>query len=265
MSTARVSRSGFTLMELLLAMVIFGFITLTVYGVLSRAIQTRIIGEERAALYSIGREILLKMASDIEGALLPLSGDRIFFEGSSDPPRITFVAMNRGGYAGRRVRPGQVLVDYWLADSEGGNYRPLLRKETDYKRYLAEEVDKVEYGPAESQFDLDDSNDIDYPLSNTVALLNCPPGAEASEIPGACARLVGLAFRFYDDAAGEWREGWDSFEEDSFIENRIPDAVEIAVLLHDERGFEHEFHTVVDLPLARANPTPGQEEEEDDL
>ncbi len=255
---------GFTLIELILATVIFGFIALTVYGVLSRAIQTRLIGEERAALYSMGREVLLKIASDVEGALLPLSGDRIFFEGNSDPPRLSFIAMNRGGYAGNRVRPGQVLVEYWLADGEGGGYRPLLRGETDYKRYLAEEVDNVEYGPTESRFDLDDSNDIEYPMSNNVVLLDCPPGAELSEIPGACARLVGMSFRFYDDASGEWRQAWDSFEENSFIENRIPDAVEVALLLHDERGFEHEFHTVVDLPLARANPTPGQDEEDED-
>ncbi len=261
---ARRGTRGFTLMELLLAVFIFGFIALTVYGVLSRAIYARTVAEERAELYAMGRETLLKIADDLEGALLPLSGDRIYFKGTSEPPTVEFVSMNRGGYGEGRVRPGQVLLVYGLGDPDPRGYRPLIRGETDFKRML-DEVDGVTYAEDDTRFDLDESNDVEAPPELYLPLLECPPGAEESGIAGACARVVAMRFRFYDDALGDWREYWDSFEPDSEFENRIPDAVEIALILLDEKGAEHDFHTVVDLPLARANPTPGEQENLDDV
>ncbi len=252
---------GFTLMELLLAVFIFGFISLTVYGVLSRAINSRIVGEERSELYAMGRETLLKMADDLEGALLPLSGDRIYFQG--DVQTVRFIAMNRGGYGQGRVRPGQVLIEYSLSAADERGYSALIRGETDFKNLL-NEADGVTYNDDDTRFDLDDSNDVEAPTELFLPLLECPPGAEQSGIPGSCARLVALRFRFYDDSVGDWREVWDSFEEQGQMENRIPDAVELALLLLDEQGGEHEFYTVVDLPLARANPTPGEPDDEDE-
>ncbi len=259
----RRNADGFTLMELLLAVFIFGFISLTVYGVLSRAINARIVGEERSELYAMGRETLLKMADDLEGALLPLSGDRIYFQG--DVQTVRFIAMNRGGYGQGRVRPGQVLIEYSLSDPDDRGYSSLIRGETDFKNLL-NEADGVTYEDDDTRFDLDDTNDVEAPTELFLPLLECPPGAEQAGLPGSCARLTAMRFRFYDDAEGDWRELWDSFEEGGAMENRIPDAVELALLLLDERGGEHEFYTVVDLPLARANPTPGEvEEDEDDV
>lgn len=254
---------GFTLMELLLAVFIFGFIALTVYGVLSRAIYARTVAEERAELYALGRETLLKIADDVEGALLPLYGDRIYFKGTAQPPSLEFVATNRGGYGEGRVRPGLVILIYQLNDPDPRGYRTLIRGEVDLQSEL-EKIDEVTYGDDDTRFDLNDSNDVQAPTELFLPLLDCPPGAEESGIAGACARVVGMRFRFYDDAVGDWREYWDSFEIDSLFENRIPDAVEIVLVLLDEKGGEHEFFTVVDLPLARANPTPGAEEDLDD-
>jgi hypothetical protein len=248
-------------MELLLAVFIFGFIALTVYGVLSRAIHARIVGEERAELYAIARETLLKMVDDLEGALLPLSGDRIYFRGEAQA--VQFVAMNRGGYGQGRVRPGQVLIEYSMSDIDKRGFGTLVRGETDFK-FLLDQADGVTYNDDDSRFDLDDSNDVEAPTELYLPLLECPPGAEQSGIPGSCIRLAALRFRFYDDAFGDWRDYWDSFEEQGATENRLPDAVEIAMLLLDENGGEHDFYTVVDLPLARANPTPGEEEFGDD-
>jgi len=257
---ARRGGGGFTLMELLLAVVIFGFIVLTVYGVLSRSIRARTVGEERAELYSLGRETVLKIADDLEGSLLPLSGDRIHFIGSAQPPSVVFIRMNRGGYGQGRVRPGQVLVEYSLTPPDARGFSVLVRGERDFRHLLAER-DGITNQEDDTRFDLDAENDIQAPTEQFIALLECPPGAEASGIAGSCARVAGMQFRFYDDALGDWREYWDSFEEDTVTSNRIPDAVEIVLVMLDEEFREHEFYTVVDLPLARANPTPGTEDD----
>ena len=262
MISLRSSDRGFTLMETMLAVFIFGFIALTVYGVLSQAIKARTVGEERAELYALGRETVLRIASDVEGALLPLSGDRIFFAG--DAARLEFVAMNRGGYGLNRIRPGQVLVEYGLDPADRGTFPPLVRLERDFK-YVLNQADGIDDRAEESRFDLDDSNDVQAPVEQAQVLLECPPGTELFGLPGSCARIGGLSFRFYDDAIGEWRDYWDSFEEEGGTQDRIPDAVEIVLLLLDENGGEHDFYTIVDLPLARANPTPGEEEEEEVL
>ncbi len=256
-------RRGFTLIEIMMAVFIFGFIAVTVYGVLSRAIYARSVGEERAELYAQGRESVLRIVNDVEGALLPLSGDRIYFAG--DAQRVEFVAINRGGHGLNRVRPGQVVVEYSLSDPDGRGYPQLIRGERDFQHML-DEADGVQRNNEESKFDLDDSNDIDAnaPTEVFLPVLECAPGSEDSGIPGSCTRIAGMQFKFYDDAAGEWRTAWDSFEEGSGMADRIPDAVEILLVLIDEKGFEHDFYTVADLPLARANPTPGEEEDVDD-
>jgi len=63
-----------------LAVAIFGFVAASVYGVLARTISARDTAEERAEMYAMGRETVLRIADDLEGALLPRSGDRIHFE-----------------------------------------------------------------------------------------------------------------------------------------------------------------------------------------
>lgn len=251
---------GFTLMEVLLAVAIFGFIALTVYGVLTRAIYARTVGEERAELYSLGRETLLRIADDIEGALLPLSGDRIHFIGSAQPPSVAFIRMNRGGFGQGRVRPGLVLVEYSLTSPDARGYSVLVRGETDFL-HLLNEQDGVVTQQDDTRFDLDPANDIQAPTEQFLALLECPPGSEVSGVPGACARVAGMRFRYFDGAFGDWREFWDSFDEGGATLHRIPDAVEILLVLLDERLREHDFRTVVDLPLARANPTPGTDDD----
>jgi prepilin-type N-terminal cleavage/methylation domain-containing protein len=253
-------RRGFTLMELLLAVVIFGFIVLTVYGVLSRSIHARTVGEERAELYSLGRETVLKIADDLEGALLPLSGDRIHFTGTAQPPSVVFIRMNRGGYGQGRVRPGLVLVEYNLVPPDARGYSVLVRSEYDFN-HLRALAGGPTYQDDDTRFDLDEENDIEAPTEQMLALLECPPGAEASGIPGSCARVAAMRFRFYDDALGDWREYWDSFEVESALSHRIPAAVEIVLVMLDEERREHEFYTVVDLPMARANPTPGTDDD----
>jgi hypothetical protein len=57
--------------------------------------------------------------------------------------------------------------------------------------------------------------------------------------------LVGLGFRYYND--GEWETGWDAA-----LEQKLPPAVEVTMILLDENRREKGFTTVVTLPMATA-------------
>jgi len=241
------SAAGFTLLELLVALVILGVVLVTVYSSLSRATFSKEVAEQRAELYSNSRQAMLKMASDVEGALPPPSGDRVYFRGGGgSAPSIEFVAMNRGGYGVNRVRPGRVLIAYSLDKLPNHQGAFALRREEYLYSAMLAEADGIEIPPPE------DGEEV-APTAQATYLLDCPNVANDLDLPGSCMRVTGLRFRYYDEVVRDWRDEWDSTEEAML--GRLPAAVEIALLVADEDGNEHDFGTIVDLPLARAQPT----------
>lgn len=255
---------GFTLLETLLALTILGLLLTTVYGAVSRTMRSKEIGEERQELFAAGREAVLRIADDIEGALLPTMGDRYYFRGvhdGGDPPsdRLEFVAMNRGGYGINRVCPGPVLVRYSL--EQLGDRRDLLvlRRDEDSWQALTAEADE-----SESIIDAlteEDQGDRCAPYESRP-LLYCEGDGGSIRIAGSCIRVVGLSFRYFDKAVNDFREEWDSTPTQQITEGRLPSAVQIALFLADDRGHFQEFTTVADIPLGRDQPiTPGPEDE----
>lgn len=252
--------AGFTLLELLLAIVILSLIAATVYGSLARTESSKRLAESRAELYSAGRQAVLKLASDIEAALPPPSGDRIYFRGTSESgtPEIHLVAMNRGGYGVNRVRPGRVLLVYSLVPlpARRGQFS-LLREEYLYKAMLdkADGIDPEQAGGNNFMFGEEDEEDA-APTEQASLLLECPEVEDDLDLPGACVPVVGLSFRYFDETVGDWRDEWDSTVDNGATFGRLPAAVEITLQLADENGDPHDFYTVVDLPLSRGQPTP---------
>src|ERR1043166_9065298 len=112
------NRRGFTLLELLVATAILGIILATVYGVLSRALYAKNHSEERADLYAAGRETVLKIADELEGALQP-RGSNIVFIGvpgnervPTDGVQFDVVVRRLSGVS--QTRGGRALVTYSL-------------------------------------------------------------------------------------------------------------------------------------------------------
>lgn len=258
--TNRPDPRGFTLLELLLAIVILSLVTATVYGALSRTESSKRIAESRSELYSAGRLAVMKLASDIEAALPPPSGDRIYFRGSNgrnSAPELHLVTMNRGGFGMNRVRPGRVLVVYSLLPipKRRGEYS-LLREEYLYKAML-DKADGIQQEDTSSSFDDPDAQAEDQaPTEQASLLLECPDVQDDLDLPGSCLPVTSLTFRYFDDTVGDWRDDWDSTVDNSATWGRLPAAVEITLTLADEDGAEHPFYTVVDLPLAKGQPTP---------
>jgi prepilin-type N-terminal cleavage/methylation domain-containing protein len=251
--------AGFTLIELLLAIVILSLIAATVYGSLARTESSKRTAESRAELYAVGRQAVLKLAGDIEASLPPPSGDRIYFRGThgaqGEPPEIHLVTMNRGGYGVNRVRPGRVLIVYSLLPlpARRGQFA-LLREEYLYKAML-DKADGVDTESGDS-FGLGEEEEDAAPTEQASLLLECPEIEDDLDLPGACVPVLTLAFRYFDETVGDWRDEWDSTTDNDATFGRLPAAVEITMEVADENGAPHSFYTVVDLPLARGQPTP---------
>jgi len=245
---------GFTLIEVMVALLMASIILVGVYGTLSRTLISRDIAEGRAELFATGRDTVLRMADEIEAALPPPAGDRIFFRGVSEGGRvprgsIEFIKVNRGGYGRGQVRPGQVYVKYFLepiVDKRG--YYTLWRRETLFAALLDDAAGET---AAEQS---DDEEEPQGPIDVILPMLSCQTLPGQLDIPGSCTKTVGLRFTYLDGDSGSWRDEWDTLADPD--DERIPVAVEIALTLEDERGVYREFKTVVDLPMARAQPTP---------
>lgn len=240
---------GFTLLELLLAIVIVALVLASVYGALSRTGNSKEIAEERAELFSNGRQAVLKMASDVEGALPPRSGDRIYFRstgGAGGNPSMEFVTMNRGGFGVNRVRPGRVLVAYSLDPIAGHRDAFALRREEYLYAAMLAEADGIELPPPED-------GEEAPPAAQATYLLDCPNVADEFNLPGSCMQVTGMRLRYYDEVARDWRDEWDSTQ--AAMLERLPAAVEIALFVADRDGHPEEFGTIVDLPLSRGQPT----------
>ena len=241
----RAGASGFTLLELLLAVAILGLLLASVYGAVSRTAFSKNVAEERAELFSNGRKAVLQVASDLEGAIPPLLGDRIYFQGQA--AQIEFVIMNRGGYLSNGVRSGRVLIVYSLEPIPNRPGGFALKREEYLFAALLAASDGTQAPPSE------DGEDT-APTDQATYLLDCPNIPDDLDLPGVCMRVSGLSFRYYDDLVHDWRDQWDSTQDAEF--ERLPAAVQISMLVADKDGKERAFSTIVDLPLARGQPTP---------
>jgi prepilin-type N-terminal cleavage/methylation domain-containing protein len=250
------SDRGFTLLELLLAIVILALILATVYGAVPRAMFSKESAEERAELNSNGRQAIMRIAGDLEGAKRPLAGSRFYFRATGGgSPELQFIGVNRGGYGANRVRPGAVLIAYSLdplPDRQGGF--ALRREEYLWSKLLAD-ADGIQ--PPDGA-----AEDDTVPTAQATYLLDCPNLPSAIDLPGTCSAVTGLRLRYYDDAVRDFRDEWDSTLEQGATQDRVPAAVEIVLVVADKDGREHEFATIVDIPAARGQPTPGADLED---
>jgi len=144
--TARRSSSGFTMVELMLAMAIFAFITTLMWGSFSQtATSKRAIQNEQERAHTV-RVALMRMSRELEMAYLSdnentaITNRRTFFTASAraDVDEVTF-----SSFAHQRLRAGvpegdTSLISYFGArDPDDRRVLNLMRRET--RRLQAED------------------------------------------------------------------------------------------------------------------------------
>src|SRR5262249_23293859 len=220
------------------ATAILGILLVTVYGVLSRAIYAKNHSEERADLYASGREAVLRLADELEGALPPSAGLDVGFVGVSGTDRVPtdavqFVIVIHRQLGTTQARGGRALVSYSLDPMKDSTNLFALRRQ--------EEM--LTAAPAPEEADQTPGED---------AAPAAPPVIAAHILD----QVAGLRFRYLDPETGDWVEKWDTTESrPGKLPRDLPGAVEITLFLSDTTGGIHDFGTIVDLPLLKV-PTP---------
>jgi len=237
------ARRGFTLLEIMIAVTILAIIMVTVYGVVARALYAKNHSEERADLYASGREAVLRVADELEGALPPTAGRNIGFVGIPGTDRVPtdsvqFDIVTHRLYGAAETRGGRALVSYSLDPvKDTPNLFALRRQE----QLLTEPI------PEDVNGDTADNPDA-------------APPAPAVSAAYVLDQVAGLRFRYLNPQTGEWVDSWDTTVQPAPAQPPVglPGAVEVTLFLADNEGGVHDFGTIVDIPLSNLTPpTPG--------
>jgi general secretion pathway protein J len=207
------SANGFTLIEVMLALAILGFITTIMWGSFSQtANNKKAIEAAQERLHTV-RVALLRMAREIEMAYLSesenfaLANRRTFLTSSTrgDVDELQF-----SSFAHQRLRAGAAegdtsLITYYGArDPDDRRVLNLMRRET--RRLQAED-----------------------------------PSVLTSEAYVLCPDVSRVKFAFYDHKKKEWESDWSTLNATGT--QYLPTHVRITLTVVDERGQEVSYST----------------------
>ena len=228
--TARRASSGFTMIELMLAMAIFAFITTIMWGSFSQTASTKktIQSEQdrahtvRVALTRMARELEMAYLSDNENTAI--TNRRTFFAASAraDVDEVTFAS-----FAHQRLRAGaaegdSALISYYGApDPDNRRVLNLMRRET--RRLQAED-----------------------------------PSSLLGEAYILCPDVARVKFAFYDHRKKEWQTDWSTL--DASGTPYLPAHIRITLTVVDDRGREVSYSTDARIQVTENisyRPAPG--------
>ncbi|MBV8882222.1 MAG: prepilin-type N-terminal cleavage/methylation domain-containing protein [Planctomycetaceae bacterium] len=207
-------KSGFTLVELMLAILILAIMMSIVYGVVVSTVSAAKRVEEITASSEIGPALLTRIRADLEAAFLPKEGE--FFVGSKRP----------GGGADRD------RIDFISSDVAYGS-------ENDVEEPRFHSINEVGYQVLDSR--KDPNVGILYRREDFFIDAEPLKGGRLTEMYD---RVRGFSLRYYDGK--EWRADWSSK-----TQKGLPKAVEIELRLlvtnNDDPNHEQKFKTTVML------------------
>ncbi|HEY2386630.1 MAG TPA: type II secretion system protein GspJ [Candidatus Binatia bacterium] len=276
MTGARPARSGFTLLEVMMALTIFGLVAVTVYGTFARTLRSKSLAEGQAELTQNGRSAVARMADEIASAyyprpplypatayasIAPLTIFRSLQGGTEEMPldAIMFTALSArpAGAAGRDS--DQRIINYFFPIGPGRSLR------RDAAPSGSGGLDSSGLGSGNRR--LDEAEDFfaafgprPTPPAGTTpqrllrreAIMSSRDALDQAVPTSFVENVASLGFRFYNGT--DWLETWDS--QDTVNYRPLPRAVEIDLALYDLTGDVHHFTTAVDLALADTLPGP---------
>ena len=201
----RAAQAGFTLLEVMLAFAILGFITTILWGTFS---QTNTIRKRTEAVQErshAARVALMRLSRELEMA---------FLSDSDDPA----VQEKRTMFVSKTDREADELRFSWFG-------RQRLRGDT-----AESDTSVVMYY---AQPDPDERSVVNLMRRETRRLEAVDPRSIPGEAYIICPGLARLKFSFYDYKKKEWREEWNTMD-GSY--NYLPTHVRISLSIFDERG-----------------------------
>jgi general secretion pathway protein J len=217
--TIRRASSGFTMIELMLALAIFALITTIMFGSFSQtASSKRVIQSEQERTHSV-RVALMRMAREIEMAYISdnentaIANRRTLFVGSA---RVDVDELMFSTFAHQRLRGGAAegdtaLISYFGArDPDDRRVLNLMRRET--RRLQAED-----------------------------------PATLPGEAYILCPDVSKVKFAYYDHKKKEWATDWSTLDASGMP--YLPTHIRITITVLDQRGREVSYATDARIQL----------------
>ena len=212
---------GFTLIEILIAVLILGIVLTTVYASYTGTFRIIQETETDAELYGMARTTLERMSRDLEAAA-PWKGALTFLAkpyslGKLEFTHLTFRSAAHIAFSEKEAQAGIAVIGYTIEEG------------TEKEGYVLLRSDSLRRDPAKEE-----SPTGGFPV---------------------CDRIETLTYRFYDTTGKEY-ETWDSGGDGEAQKKKAPAMVEIRLGLVNEKDREHPhpFMTRVRLPLNQVTP-----------
>lgn len=262
---------GFTLLEIMLALGIFGIVTVTLYGTFARTLRSKALAERQADVTRLGRAAIARMADEIASAYVPANlKDLVFFRayrsGTDDAPldSLAFTALSSRPAGLEGAATDQRMLAYFFPRDRSG-----MRRDRHSNTGAGAEDDAPLERPANRggpDLSVEGADDYFAAFGPThPPVLGAEPhrllrreaamierrGLDDAQATVFLEDVASLEYQFYD--GNEWRDAWDSLDPNF---RRLPRAVRIDLALYDDGGAVHHFATAVDLPLSDTLPPP---------
>lgn len=215
--------TGFTLLEILIAIFIFAVVVTTIFGSFNFVFSTTDSFESGMAIYESARNCLNRMTTDLQAV-------HVAFPPAFAPPG-----------SGASPDPYRIFTE---TNSIAHTVFPRLRfsslAHVDFEKSQQEGIAEIVYyvQPGDNQTFILRRSDSLYPYK---------PFQEKGTDPVLCENLKSLKFTFYN-TAGIDSDHWDS--DSAEHKYATPRAVAILLELAD-KSFSHQFTTLVVLPAYR--------------
>jgi len=221
-----INKSGFTLLELIVAITILAIITSFIYGVYTGSVKTIDETREKIDIYENGRMVLERMSNELRSTAVPIdkgvAPDVTFFSGTNDEigsvhaDEIQFITRSNATNYRQNGRPILMGVYYFLKteeDEEGET----MKKDT-YTLMRSEEP----------IFSRDFMEDV-----------------KEEEFIDGCS---GLDFEYYGESG--WVDEWDD-QDGGDQEGNVPSAIKITLSMKPKNGKEITLTTIVTIPCGK--------------
>lgn len=220
------NKRGFTLVEILIAMLILGIVLTTIYGVYLGTFRVIRIAEADDAAYRMARTAMDRMIRDFSS--LTLAGGKFVFSASrSDKTEEPFVSLRflssaHVGFGADEIPPAGTYIAYTVQESPQSGTGYILWR-----------------------------NDIPLNPGSITQIIS-----EEGKMGGfiLCEGLKSLSFKFYNDK-GNMYETWDSTVQGGTLGGVAPSRVDIFMSLvkPDDPDHPYTFMTSVFIPFSKVN------------
>ena len=215
--------TGFTLMEVLVAITILAVVVTTILASFNSVFSTTEVLDESADIYEMAKGCMKRLTSDLESIHItqrPLYKPSEFDQ-PPDPYRIVTTNSDIDGTGIAQLR---------------FTSRAHINLEKSPRKGIAEIIYYVQAG-----------NDGDLVLRRADNLYPYPAFEERSSDPILCKHVKSLAFKFYNQEGTE-SDAWDSDSEE--FGYATPKAIGVKLELANKAA-SHTFETMVSLPVWR--------------